>query len=265
MPEIVDFRFRLRRGLAATWTSTNDVLLDGELGLERDTGKLKVGDGSTPWNTLPYIETGLQLGLLADVDATAIADGRMLAWSSAAQKHRYVNPPSGGGGGRTLLYSKMLSANGNFDTNEAWPGGTLPNNYYKYEIEMGLRPVDAGGILVLLTVNGDTTAANYRSVQLFGYTSAGANVQDSRRFGSCNNAVAGIFTKHLAQCLAPDSDHHKEFILNYVRRDTDTAAIFSVQEGLVWENTAAINRMQFTSSGASGNFAAGSFVHVFGV
>lgn len=99
MPEIVDFRFRLRRGLAATWTSTNDVLLDGELGLERDTGKVKVGDGATGWNSLPYIEAGLELGRLADVNVVARADGRVLAWSSAAAKHVYVDQSSGGGGG----------------------------------------------------------------------------------------------------------------------------------------------------------------------
>lgn len=54
MAEVLDYRFRLRRGLAATWTSLNDVLLDGELGLERDTGRVKIGNGATPWNDLPY-------------------------------------------------------------------------------------------------------------------------------------------------------------------------------------------------------------------
>ena len=54
MAEVIDYRFRLRRGLAATWTSTNDVLLDGEFGLEKDTSRLKIGDGTTPWNSLPY-------------------------------------------------------------------------------------------------------------------------------------------------------------------------------------------------------------------
>lgn len=29
----------------------------GEPGFETDTGKLKIGDGLTPWNALPYIES----------------------------------------------------------------------------------------------------------------------------------------------------------------------------------------------------------------
>lgn len=52
--EVIDYRFRLRRGMAATWTSLNDVLLVGEIGLEKDTGRTKIGDGTTPWNDLPY-------------------------------------------------------------------------------------------------------------------------------------------------------------------------------------------------------------------
>ena len=54
MPEVIDYRFRMRRGLAATWTSRNEVLLDGEFGLERDTGRVKIGNGTTAWNDLPY-------------------------------------------------------------------------------------------------------------------------------------------------------------------------------------------------------------------
>ena len=47
-------RIQLRRGTAAQWTSANPVLLEGELGLETDTGKIKVGDGVANWNTTTY-------------------------------------------------------------------------------------------------------------------------------------------------------------------------------------------------------------------
>lgn len=46
---------QLRRGLAATWVSTNPVLEMGELGFETDTRKIKVGDGVTAWTGLNYI------------------------------------------------------------------------------------------------------------------------------------------------------------------------------------------------------------------
>jgi hypothetical protein len=38
---------KLRRGTAAEWAAQNPVLAQGEPGWERDTKKLKLGDGST--------------------------------------------------------------------------------------------------------------------------------------------------------------------------------------------------------------------------
>lgn len=52
--QIISGRIQFRRGDAAAWTSANPVLLDGELGLESDTGKFKFGDGTTSWNSLIY-------------------------------------------------------------------------------------------------------------------------------------------------------------------------------------------------------------------
>ena len=39
---------------ASEWTANNPTLLTGEVGFESDTGKFKIGDGSTPWNSLQY-------------------------------------------------------------------------------------------------------------------------------------------------------------------------------------------------------------------
>ena len=52
-----------KRGLAASWASTNPVLAAGEWGLETDTGKTKIGNGTSAWNSLPYKDvdvSGLQ-------------------------------------------------------------------------------------------------------------------------------------------------------------------------------------------------------------
>ena len=46
---------QVRRDTASNWTSANPILLAGELGFEYDTGKMKVGDGTTNWNSLPYL------------------------------------------------------------------------------------------------------------------------------------------------------------------------------------------------------------------
>jgi hypothetical protein len=51
-------QLQLRRGSAAQWTAANTLLAQGELGLETDTGKLKIGDGSTAWTSLSYYTAG---------------------------------------------------------------------------------------------------------------------------------------------------------------------------------------------------------------
>jgi hypothetical protein len=48
-------KIQLRRGTAAAWTAANPTLSEGELGLETDTSKVKVGDGSTTWNADSYL------------------------------------------------------------------------------------------------------------------------------------------------------------------------------------------------------------------
>lgn len=51
-------QIQVRRGTAAQWNTANTVLADGEPGFERDTGKVKYGDGVTPWAALPYASVG---------------------------------------------------------------------------------------------------------------------------------------------------------------------------------------------------------------
>ena len=45
---------QVRRGTAAQWTSANPTLASGEWGYETDTGKIKIGNGSTAWSSLSY-------------------------------------------------------------------------------------------------------------------------------------------------------------------------------------------------------------------
>lgn len=43
-----------RRDTAANWTTANPTLLAGEIGVETDTNKFKIGDGTTAWTDLAY-------------------------------------------------------------------------------------------------------------------------------------------------------------------------------------------------------------------
>jgi hypothetical protein len=51
MPNI---QLQFRRGTATEWSNANTVLADGELAIETNTRNIKIGDGTTTWNTLNY-------------------------------------------------------------------------------------------------------------------------------------------------------------------------------------------------------------------
>lgn len=55
MAKELNTRIQLKHGLAASWDSKNPVLLAGEMGIETDTLKMKVGDGTSNWKALGYL------------------------------------------------------------------------------------------------------------------------------------------------------------------------------------------------------------------
>lgn len=50
----LNIRIQLRNDTAKNWTTQNPVLLKGEMGVETDTGKTKIGNGTDNWTTLKY-------------------------------------------------------------------------------------------------------------------------------------------------------------------------------------------------------------------
>ena len=50
----LNIRIQLRNDTAENWTTQNPVLLKGEMGVEFDTGKIKIGNGTDHWTTLKY-------------------------------------------------------------------------------------------------------------------------------------------------------------------------------------------------------------------
>lgn len=58
------YTIKLRRDTAVRWARINPKLADGEPGYERNTGRFKIGDGSTLWNDLPYFIAGDLEGIM---------------------------------------------------------------------------------------------------------------------------------------------------------------------------------------------------------
>ena len=86
---------KLRRDSAADWTSANPTLAEGEVGIETDTDKMKVGDGSTVWSSLSYM---FQTASIADDSLTEAkldvtnspTDNYVLSYDSASSGFTWV-------------------------------------------------------------------------------------------------------------------------------------------------------------------------------
>jgi hypothetical protein len=77
-------QIQIRRGTASQWTSTNPTLASGEQGYETDTGKMKIGNGSTAWNSLSYAITGA-IGTVTSITAgTGLSGGTITTTGTIA-------------------------------------------------------------------------------------------------------------------------------------------------------------------------------------
>jgi hypothetical protein len=92
-------RIQLRRGTAAEWMSANPVLAEGEVGIELDSNKFKIGNGTTIWSYLPYAagstSTGVTINKVTDipdvyvdpgVNGGVLAGNEILIYNAGAQR-----------------------------------------------------------------------------------------------------------------------------------------------------------------------------------
>lgn len=87
-------RIQFRRDTAANWATYDPVLADGEIGIERDTQRFKLGDGVSKWSALPYSSTTLKsdpeqfLALIDVVDTAYDVNGLVTAetYANGAKK-----------------------------------------------------------------------------------------------------------------------------------------------------------------------------------
>jgi hypothetical protein len=91
-------QIQIRRGTAQQWFQYNPILAEGELAVELDTEKFKIGNGVNHWNDIPYA-TGIQgpkgdkgdpgIASMADipgVNITSLADGSILKYDGATNQ-----------------------------------------------------------------------------------------------------------------------------------------------------------------------------------
>ena len=103
----------IRNDTKENWASVNPTLLKGEIGIEMDTKKFKVGNGSTAWNSLGYFGSSVVYGTLSNgVFSDHDADTDALYVDTTTKKiYRYSGSAYVviGGGSNTLFVGQSGS------------------------------------------------------------------------------------------------------------------------------------------------------------
>lgn len=119
-------QIQLRRGTASQWTSANPTLAAGEVGIETDTLRIKIGDGSTAWNSLAYSA----VGTISNVTAgTGLSGGGTSATVTVSldTSSVYVVPSQTGQSGKYLTTNGTASS---WATVDALPSQTGNSGKY---------------------------------------------------------------------------------------------------------------------------------------
>jgi hypothetical protein len=104
-------QIQLRRATAAQWTTANTILSQGELALETDSLKIKIGDGSTAWNSLAYYQT-TQTYVPRVQSQTTTTSQTSLSWNSGSYDQINITCANTGATCNIALDSNGSPANG---------------------------------------------------------------------------------------------------------------------------------------------------------
>ncbi|MBO5704937.1 MAG: hypothetical protein J6R99_02875 [Alphaproteobacteria bacterium] len=193
--------------VASKWAAENPILQLGEVGYETDTNKLKVGDGVTKWNSLPYAGDGGGSSLPdqdghsgeflttdgtdaswgavdALPDTTGASEGDVLALDSNGDP-AWTTPSGGGLPDQTGQSGKFLTTDG---TDASWSDKPLVNNATgtAFAGNPGIGICDAGSTLAVLDgvgigngvlVEKSNTSLKGRSVAIGNYAQAAQSGQ----------------------------------------------------------------------------------------
>lgn len=69
---------QFKRGTAARWAELNLILEPGQPGFVTDENRLKIGDGVTAWNDLPYIGEDNVINMDTHYDFPSIGRGNVI-------------------------------------------------------------------------------------------------------------------------------------------------------------------------------------------
>ena len=133
---------QLRRGSSTTWTSVNPVLDSGEIGYESDTGKFKIGNGSSVWTLLSY-GCAKNLDDLTDVSLSSLSNNQALVYNSSNStwENKTIDIGLFKNNTSTQLgaYSNAGGSDSNADGDYSLAVGNQANAYGDYSVALGYQ------------------------------------------------------------------------------------------------------------------------------
>lgn len=195
----VNTKLQVRRGASNLWTSTNPTLSAGEIGYESDTGRIKIGDGTTSWTSLKYnavVPTGFLAG--SGISVSVAADGSTVTYSLSDPTIQLADITDLSGNARTFLLTPSSSNLSTLVTDETGSGSlvfasgaTLTNTTLSgsvtigsdslvevIEDTIGLRVVGSGAVVSSYNDSTGQTTLTITGIAVSGHTHLLADITD---------------------------------------------------------------------------------------
>jgi hypothetical protein len=197
-------QIQIRRGTAAEWTSTNPTLASGEQGFETDTGKMKIGNGSTAWNSLAYIGagtvtsitagTGLSGGTITSSGTIAIDSTVATLTGTQTLTNKTLTDPkiNLAFDAETASYTAVLANNGQVVTMDNASANTfsIPTNAsvaFPIGTQINVLQIGAGQTTIQAVTSGTTT------IQSTGATAAAPKLRVRYSAATCLKAGTDLW------------------------------------------------------------------------
>ena len=205
---------QLRRDIATSWTNTDPTLAEGEFGMETDTGKIKIGDGTNTWTSLNYLAT-----TVSPPDWSSVTQEAKIQSSDIASGDNFSYDVDISTDGNTVAVGSLL---GTSDSQKG-AGYIFTRSGTTWSQEAKLQPSDVAasdyvGTAISISGDGNTLVINARGHDS-GQTNAGAAYIFTR---------SGTTWSQEAKLVASSQGQYYNFGVDVaISRDGDTVVVGS--------------------------------------